>query len=210
MISKKSSTQNCLVFGITGGICCGKSTVTKTFVANSIPVVDADLIAREVVTPGSVGLALLVKKFGDKILFKGESLDRRSLADIVYEDQAKLNQLNAIMYPLIAKEAAAQFETHRLAGASIIGYDAALIIETLQADKFRPLIVVRCKLETQLKRLMDRNMLTQDEALRRIQAQMSSEQKAAQADLIINTDGPIEDSVKQTLNIIEILKSWSS
>lgn len=200
---------DCLIFGITGGIACGKSAVTKTFTANSIPIVDADLIAREVVTPGSVGLALLVKKFGDKILFKGETLDRRSLADIVYEDQAKLNQLNAIMYPLIAKEAELQFEKHRLAGATIIGYDAALIIETLQADKFRPLIVVVCKPETQLKRLMERNLLTQEEALRRIRAQMPSEQKALHADLIINTDGTIEDSVKQTLNAIEILKSWS-
>lgn len=200
---------DCLIFGITGGIACGKSTVTKTFVANNIPVVDADLIAREVVTPGSVGLVLLVKKFGKEILFNDGALDRRGLAEIVYEDQSKLNQLNEIMYPLIAKEAEVQFEKHRAAGAKIIGYDAALIIETLQADKFRPLIVVLCKPETQLKRLMDRNMLTQEEALRRIQAQMSSEQKASYADLIINTDGTIEDSVKQTLNAIEILKSWS-
>lgn len=202
----KSSQSNCLIFGITGSIACGKSAVSHTFIKNGIPIVDADLLAREVVLPNSVGLALLVKKFGKDIIFNGE-LNRSKLAEIVYDNQTKLNQLNEIMFPLIMKAAEAQFQKHREAGAVLIGYDAALIVETLQADKFRPLIVVVCKLETQLKRLMERNALTKEEALRRIEAQMPSEQKEAHADLIIRTDGTIENSVNQTLNIIEILKT---
>lgn len=197
-----------IVAGLTGGICCGKSTVSKVFLKEGFPVIDADIISREVVTPNSVGLALLVRQFGLDILLKDGSLNRRKLGEIVFQDQRQLNQLNAIMRPLINSEIIKQIKEYEVAGHKICIVDAALIIETLQADKFRPLIVVLCKPETQLKRLMDRNMLTQEEALRRIQAQMPSEQKASYADLIINTDGTIEDSVEQTLNAIEILKSW--
>lgn len=197
-----------IVAGLTGGICCGKSTVSKVFLKEGFPVIDADIISREVVTPNSVGLALLVRQFGLDILLKDGSLNRRKLGEIVFQDQRQLNQLNAIMRPLINSEIIKQIKEYEVAGHKICIVDAALIIETLQADKFRPLIVVLCKPETQLKRLMDRNLLTQEEALRRIQAQMPSEQKASYADLIINTDGTIEDSVEQTLNAIEILKSW--
>lgn len=199
-----------IVFGITGGIACGKSTVTKTFLEEKIPIVDADLVARDVVTPGSIGLALLAKKFGKEIIFEDNGeLDRRLLATIAFQDQNSLNTLNEIMHPLIEKESMRQIKKLQEEGAKLIGYDAALIMEMGKADHFRPLILVMCKLETQIQRLMKRNMLTKIEATQRIASQMSSDEKAIYADFIINTDDTIENSKLQTKKIIQQIKELS-
>src|SRR5271166_2035069 len=115
-----------MIFGLTGGIACGKSTVNKTFQAHGIPMVDADVIARQVVEPGTIGLGLIVAAFGQEILLPDETLDRVKLGHIVFSDKGKRKILDAIMGPLIAGESTYQLGL-RARDRSIVGYDAALI-----------------------------------------------------------------------------------
>lgn len=194
------------VFGLTGGICCGKSTASKLIAQANIPVIDADQVARDVVIPGSMGLEELVMAFGDVILQEGGQLNRQMLGSLVFADKEKLKILNSIMLPLIETQANCLINIYRNAGVELICWDAALVIEAGNADKYRPLIVVSCLPETQLVRLMKRNSLSEEEARARINAQMPSKDKEAYADFIINTDGSLEESQNQVNLIIKQLK----
>jgi dephospho-CoA kinase len=195
-----------ITFGLTGGIASGKSTVTKTFRAAGIPMVDADIIARQVVEPGTPGLQAVINAFGTEYLLPDGTLNRIKLGALVFADKKELDICNKIMMPLIHDEGAAQIKKLHDDGHLIVGYDAALICEIGNAEKYRPLIVVHCPTDTQLARLMSRNNLTRDEAMARIQAQMPVEKKKAMADYLIDTSGTVENSVKQTENIIQQLK----
>lgn len=195
-----------IIFGLTGGIACGKSTVTKTFQAHDIPMIDADVVARQVVEPGTVGLSSIVATFGQDILQKDGTLDRGKLGKLAFSNAEAMAKLNHIMAPLIDEETNKQIRMLRLAGHKLIGYDAALICEMGNADRYRPLIVVYCPRDTQIERLMKRNNLTREEAVARVEAQMPVEQKAHMADHLIYTWGTIEESRIQTEMLIEILK----
>jgi dephospho-CoA kinase len=194
-----------ITFGLTGGIAVGKSRVTRTFRANNIPIVDADIVAREVVVPGSIGHNKIMKRFGPPYFNQDNTLNRTKLAALVFSNKLALRELNAIMLPLISSESNKQIDIlHK--EHPIVGYDAALIIEQGNADKFRPLIVVGCSLEIQLARVIARTGLTEAEAMDRISAQMTFEEKSSVADYIINTSGSLEDSYNQTIQIISILQ----
>jgi dephospho-CoA kinase len=201
-----------IIFGLTGGICSGKSKVSLTFVKSGIPMVDADLIARQVVEPGTDGLHSIVEMFGSEMLLPDGTLNRAKLADLVFSNpdarlrQESMNALNSLMAPLIQEESTRQLNKLQADGHPIIGYDAALIIEMGNADKYRPLVVVVCSRKSQVERMMSRNGLTREQAMDRINAQISVEQRAKFADYIIYTEGSIEDSIKQTERIIGILK----
>jgi dephospho-CoA kinase len=201
-----------ITFGLTGGIASGKSTVSKTFQSHGIPMVDADLITRQVVDLGTPGLAAITNVFGPEILLPDGMLNRVKLGSIVFSHpnlevrKACMSTLNGIMAPLIEEESARQLNKLRDEGHPLVGYDAALICEMGNADKYRPLIVVACSRRSQVARLMSRNSLTEAEAMDRIAAQMSPEQRVHLADYTIYTEGSIEDSVAQTENLIEILK----
>ncbi len=195
-----------ITFGLTGGIASGKSTVTKTFRAAGIPMVDADQVARQVVAPGSYGLNAIVDAFGTQYLLPDGNLDRVNLAKLVFADKEALRRIDKIMLPLINAESNAQIKKLHENGNLLVGYDAALICEMGNCEKFRPLIVVHCPRDTQIARLMSRNSLTRDEAVLRIDAQMPVEKKMSLADYLIDTSGTIENSVNQTKNIIEILR----
>jgi dephospho-CoA kinase len=200
-----------IVVGLTGGICCGKSTVSKTFLKNNIPVLDADQIARDVVRPHSLGLVQIIDAFGLRFLKADGNLDRQALGAVVFSDLNAMDQLNTIMSPLIQEESTKQIKVLQDAGHSFMIYDGALIVEMGNADKYRPLIVVSCTPEQQLERLMKRGMghgpLTREQAMSIIATQMSPEIKAHMADYIVYTFGTVEDSIKQTELIIEILKT---
>ena len=187
-----------ITFGITGGIASGKSTVTKTFIKLGVPIVDADVVARQVVEPGTVGLEAIVDAFGQDILCIDGTLNRPKLGDLVFHDATQMSMINHIMTPLINTESSRQIAEMHAQGHEIVGYDAALICEMGNADKYRPLIVVQCPQAIQVERLMKRNDLTYDQAMARITCQMPVEQKAKLADWIIDTSGTIEDSTKQT------------
>lgn len=196
-----------ITFGLTGGIACGKSTVTKTFRAHNIPIVDADIVARQVVEPGTLGLASLVETFGQDCLQTDGTLNRPALGRHVFGNREAMAKLNHIMVPLVANESDRQLNELHKAGHSIVGYDAALIIEYGRVNQFRPLIVVSCPRDIQLSRLMKRNNLTREEAMNRIMAQIPVEQKVKLADFVIDTSGSVEDSVEQTQKIIIQLRS---
>ena len=195
-----------ITFGLTGGIACGKSTVTKVFARHGIPIVDADVVAREVVKRGTQSLKAIVATFGDQYLLPDGTLDRIKLGALVFEDKQSMFALNLIMGPAIQEESARQLQAFHNQGHRLVGYDAALICEMGNADKYRPLIVVYCPRDTQIERLMKRNSLTREQAVARIDAQMPVEQKVHMADEIIYTWGTIEESNIQTEFIIERLK----
>lgn len=192
--------------GLTGGIASGKSTVSRTLRAHNIPVVDADIIARQVVEPGTFGHHQIALIFGDDYINNDNTINRIKLGELVFADKAALHTLNEFMAPLINTESKLQLEALHASGHPIVVYDAALIVEMGNADKYRPLIVVYCESEIQLQRLMSRNSLAQADALARIKAQISPEEKVKLADFVINTSTTIEDSIKQTENIIIKLK----
>lgn len=194
-----------ITFGLTGGIASGKSTVTKTLRAAGIPIVDADIVARQVVEVGTPGWGMVRAMFGTEYLNEDDTLNRTKLAALVFSDKQALYNMNAIMTPLINAESTAQIKKLHDGGAPLVGYDAALICEMGNSEKYRPLIVVHCPRDTQLARLMSRNSLTRDEAMARIEAQMPVEKKMALADYLIDTSGTVEESINQTKRIIEIL-----
>lgn len=210
-----------MIFGLTGGIACGKSTVTKTFKANGIPMVDADQVARDVVRPGSEGWFQVFLAFGKEYLNSDDSINRVKLGELVFSSPSEMKKLNDIMKPLIEKEANQQLthlldfgwlqwdeETKQatLGKPGMVGYDAALIVEMGNADKYRPLIVVNCPPEIQIERLIKRNNLTREQAQARIDSQIPVSEKVKVADFVIDTSGTIENSVKQTQEIISKLK----
>jgi len=195
-----------LTFGLTGGIATGKSTINKIFTANDIPLVDADIVARQVVEPGTEGLYSLGKEFGAQYINANGSLDRSKLGSLIFKDFSAKSRLDHIMFPLIFEEVEKQIKSLHDSGYPIVGYDSALIIESGLADGFRPLIVAYCSEEQQIARLMKRNGLIWAEAMLRIASQMPAQQKVVYADYIINTGGTKEESAFQTLEIIKKLK----
>jgi dephospho-CoA kinase len=189
-------------FGLTGGICCGKSTVAKTFQNHTIPMVDADIVARQVVEPGSYGWRQVIRSFGVEYLNANGTLNRTKLGALVFSDSAARHLLDEIMAPLISAESRTQLAALHAQGNTIVGYNAALIVEMGNYEKYRPLIVVSCPRDVQVERLMSRNNLTEYEAVARIEAQMPLEKKIKMADYLIDTSGTIEESIKQTEIII--------
>ncbi len=179
------------LFGLTGGIASGKSTVAARFAARGVPVVDADALAREVVLPGTDGLAEIRATFGDAVLQADGTLDRKALAAIVFADEAKRRRLNAITHPRIAARSAARAAALAARGVPIACYEAALIVENGLADAFRPLVVVAAPLHLQIERAVARDGATPDEARARIGAQTSLEEKKTIADFVISNDGDL-------------------
>lgn len=195
-----------ITFGLTGGIASGKSTVTKTFRKHFISIVDADIIAREVVEVGTLGWRIIRALFGPEYLNDDQTVNRTKLGALVFADAQAMHHLNFHMKNLIGEESYKQIRELHNSGAKIVGYDAALIIEHGNNVKYDPLIVVSCPIEMQLERLMKRNAFSHDEAMARISSQMPLFEKIKFADYVIDTSGSIESSIAQTEKIISQLK----
>lgn len=202
-----------MIFGLTGGIASGKSTVTKTFLKYGVPMVDADIVARQVVEPGKPGLAAIVDAFGSQMLLPDGTMNRPKMAEQVFSNpdlsrrQSLMSKLNSIMAPLVVEESTRQLNKLQADGHALVGYDAALICEMGNAGKYRPLIVVYCPTDTQCERLMSRNNLTRERAMDIIGVQMPIDAKARMADRIIYTWGTIEQSIIQTEFVLDWLRS---
>lgn len=196
-----------LKVGLTGSIAVGKSYVCQVFSELGAVVLDADKTAREVVEPNTKGWKLIVENFGENILQSDKQINRLKLGAIVFADEAKRQLLNSIVHPLVF-EAQAQWLEQREAEnpQNIAIIDAALMIESGNYKRFEKLIVVWCKPEIQLQRLMLRNNLSEEEALKRINVQMPQEEKKRFADFLIETSEGFEASKKQTIEIYERLK----
>ena len=193
--------------GLTGSIAVGKSFVTSVFAELGCHVLDADQTAREVVMPGAAGLDAVVREFGDDILAPDGTLDRARMASIVFADEAKRQRLNHLLHPFIIArqdEILREWEGEDPNGIGIV--DAALMIESGGYKRFDKLIVVHCRPEVQLERLMLRNNLTLAEAERRIASQMPQEEKQRYADYLIDTSDGFELTRKRTVEVYKELR----
>jgi len=188
--------------GLTGSIGVGKTFVASVFIELGCHVLDADQTAREVVMPGTPGLKALVEEFGDDILATDGTLDRKRLGALIFADQSKRQRLNHILHPFIIArqdEILNGWEAEDPNGIGIV--DAALMIESGGYKRFDKLIVVHCRPEVQLERLMLRDKLSREEALRRINSQMPQEEKQQFADYLIDTSDGFELTRSRSVEI---------
>ena len=196
-----------LRIGLTGSSGVGKSFVAGVLADLGCHVLDADLAAREVVTPGSAGLLAVVNAFGTNVLQKDGTLDRQHLGSIIFADPTKRELLNSILHPhIIALQDHQLREWEALDHDGIAVVDAALMIESGGFKRFDKLIVVHCRPEVQIQRLMARDNLTREEAQKRINAQMSQEEKQKFADFLIDTSDGFESTRKRTTEVYEDLR----
>lgn len=199
-----------LKVGLTGSIAVGKSFVLGVLAELGCHVIDADKIAREVVEPETEGLKLVREYFGEGVLKPDGTLDRAKLGTIIFDDEEKRTKLNSILHPLIiAAQNRLISEWEKKDPAGIVVIDAALMIESGGYRRLDKLIVVHCRPETQLQRLMTRNGLTRDEAERRIRSQMPQEEKKKYADFLIDTSGDFADTRAQGKAVYEQLQQIS-
>lgn len=197
-----------LKVGLTGSIAVGKSFVLSVLEELGCRVIDADQVAREVVTPESPGLKAVAETFGPDILQSDGSLNREKLGAQVFADEAKRLKLNSVLHPfIIAKqdETMRQWEQETPDGIAVV--DAALMIESGGYQRFDKLIVVHCRPDVQLQRLMSRNGLSREEAERRTRAQMPQEEKKKYADFLIDTSDGFQAARHQTESVWQRLQS---
>ncbi|MFD4034640.1 dephospho-CoA kinase [Streptomyces sp. NPDC058637] len=190
-----------LKVGLTGGIGAGKSEVSRLLVSYGAVLVDADRIAREVVEPGTPGLASVVETFGPGILAADGTLDRPALGAIVFADPARLAALNALVHPLVGARSA---ELERAAAPdAVVVHDVPLLTENGLAPLYDLVVVVDATPETQLDRLVRLRGMTESDARARMAAQATRAERLAVADLVVDNDGPLEDLEPQ------VRKLWS-
>jgi dephospho-CoA kinase len=197
-----------LTVGLTGGIGAGKSEVARLFASYGAVLVDSDVIAREVVEPGTEGLAAVVAEFGDRILTADGRLDRPKLGAVVFADEARRAALNAIVHPLVRRRSA---ELQQAAGPdAIVVNDVPLLAENGLAALYDLVVVVDADPATQLDRLVRLRGMTEDEARSRIAAQATREQRLAVADVVIDNDGPLEGLEPRVRAVWEGLRERAS
>lgn len=193
-----------LRIGLTGGIGSGKSAVADHLQAEGAVIIDSDVLAREVVEPGTAGWAAIRERFGPGVLLEDGSLDRAALGAIVFGDERARVDLNAIVHPLV-RARAAELEAAAVAAdpCAVVVHVVPLLVETGQAGRFDHVIVVDCPVETQVARVVARSGLTPAEAEARVAAQASREERLAAADVVIVNDGSLEDLRR------EVRRAWS-
>ncbi|KAL3644783.1 hypothetical protein CASFOL_009963 [Castilleja foliolosa] len=181
------------VVGLTGGIGTGKSTVSNLFKAHGIPVVDADIVAHNVLKKGTGGWRKVVAAFGNDILLASGEVDRQKLGKIVFNDPDKRQLLNRLLAPYISSGILLEVFKLWMKGCKIIVLDVPLLFEAKMDKWTKPIIVVWADPETQLQRLMARDGSTVEEAKSRIDAQMSLDLKRTKADIVIDNSRSLED-----------------
>jgi dephospho-CoA kinase len=193
------------IIGLTGGIACGKSAVERIFTECGATVIDADQLARAVVAPGSEGLREVVEAFGSHLLLDSGALDRTALGALVFADAEARARLNAILHPRIALASQQAIAGAFAAGAPLIVYSAALLVEGGTHRGFDGLLVVTCAPALQRARLASRDGLSQDEVDQRLAAQMPLADKAAAATWLLHNDGSLDDLRHATCSLAH---SW--
>ena len=179
-----------ILVGLTGGVATGKSTVAKMFEQCGAAVINADLLARQVVEPGKPAWRAIVKLFGKTVLNQDRSLDRQALGSIVFRNRTKRRQLERIIHPRVAREQ--ERLVHRVAKRkphAVVIYEVPLLFEAGVDKRVDKIIVVTADRETQIARLKKRNGLSRAEAIRRISSQMPLAKKIQRADHVLN--GPL-------------------
>lgn len=180
--------------GLTGGIAAGKSMVSGLLAELGAWILDADAISREVVEPGTEGLKAVAAEFGEKVIMPDGTLDRKALGAEVFGDPQKLERLNGILHPIIKAEMlkrAAEIEEQH--PKDIVIFDVPLLIESGWQDVADEVWLVSAPIEQRIRRIAMRDGLDEKQAMERISAQMTDEQKAKYADVIINNGGSIQE-----------------
>lgn len=183
--------------GLTGGIGSGKSTVSRLLLSYGAVVVDADLLAREVVAPGTAGLARVVEEFGPGVLLPDGSLDRPALGAIVFADPQALARLNAIVHPAVGERTAALVAQAEADGAEVLVHDVPLLAENGLAAMYDEVVVVATAPEVQLDRLVRLRGMSAADAGARIAAQAPLADKLAVATRVLHNDGTPEELEQQ-------------
>lgn len=190
--------------GLTGGIGSGKSEVSRRLASAGAVLIDADAIAREVVAPGTAGLAAVTEAFGEEILLPGGGLDRERLGEIVFADPAKLARLSGIVHPLVGQRMA-ELESSADHDAVVV-HDVPLLAENKMAAAYDLVVVVDAPEPMQLDRLTGQRGLSAEQARARMAAQATREQRLAIADLVIDNSGSLDELDRQVSAVWEELR----
>ena len=194
-----------MIIGLTGSIASGKSTIAAILKDIGLPIIDADLVARDVVEPGSQTLKEIEAVFGGEVINGDGTLNREALGQIIFHDPAKRKELNDLMHPAIRANMLSKRDRLVKEGYRTIIMDIPLLFESRLQHFVEKILVVSVTEETQLSRLMQRNSLSEGEARARIQSQLPISEKEKGADAVIYNNGSIEESKWQ---LERILAEW--
>jgi len=187
------SEPTLLTWGLTGNIACGKSAVEALLRERGIPVIDADQVARDVVAPGQPTLEAIAARFGRELLQADGSLDRAALGAIVFADEAARRDLEALTHPPIIAETLRRVASLAAVGHELAVVSAALMVESGSYAGYAGLLVVTCDQQIQLQRLMNRDRLSREDALARVDSQLGQQEKASYADAVVDNSGSLAD-----------------
>jgi dephospho-CoA kinase len=184
---------------LTGGIASGKSTVARRLAEHGAVVVDADVLAREVVEPGEPALAAISERFGPSVIRADGTLDRPALGAIVFSDAAARADLNAITHPAVTLRSQRLFAQAAEADpAAVVVYDVPLLAEGRGAGEFDEVVVVHAPQHVRIQRLVALRGMTEEEARARVSSQASDEERLALADVVIDSSGTLEETLART------------
>jgi dephospho-CoA kinase len=185
------------LIGLTGGIGSGKSTVARMLVERGATLVDADVLAREVVEPGMPALAEIAAEFGPRVIHPDGHLDRTALGEMVFADAARRERLNQITHPRVGVLMQERIAAAVQSGAPLVVVDIPLLFETARQGLFEGVMLVWAPPDAQLARLVERDGWPEDEARRRVAAQMPMDEKRTLATWVIDNSGPLADTEHQ-------------
>ncbi|MEV7621037.1 dephospho-CoA kinase [Microbacterium sp. NPDC089321] len=186
------------LIALTGGIASGKSTVAARLAEHGATVIDADAIVREVQQPGGPVLEAIVAEFGRDVLTADGALDRAALGARVFGDEAALQRLNAIVHPAVRAESHRRFAAALSTDpASVVVYDVPLLVEARVDDPWDLIVVADAPADERVRRMVHLRGMDEDDASRRIGAQVSDEERRAIADVVIDTSGSMDDTLAQ-------------
>jgi dephospho-CoA kinase len=192
---------------LTGGIATGKSHVRAEFERLGVPTIDSDTLAREAVALGTPGLAAVVERFGRDVLAPSGGLDRQKLASIVFMDPSARRDLEAIVHPAVREATERWFDSLDPARYDVAIADIPLLYEVGRERDFDAVIVTAVDAETQVRRVMNRDGLAEEEARQRLAAQLPIDEKVRRADFVIPTDGTIEQTAEQVRRVLDQLQA---
>ncbi len=187
------------LIALTGGIASGKSTIAARLAEHDAVVIDADGLVREVQQPGSAVLEEIAAAFGPGVLDESGALDRAALGAIVFGDPDALGRLNGIVHPAVRAESARRFaEAFAVDPAAVVVYDVPLLVEARVDDPWDLIVVAHAPADVRARRLVTLRGMSEQEAAARIAAQVSDEQRLAIADVVIDTNGGLDETLRQT------------
>lgn len=196
------------VVGLTGGIGSGKSTVSQMLRQSGVDVVDADLIARQVVRPGTKAWKQIKQHFGDHMILNNGEIDRKMLSEVIFSDESQRRLLNKITHPEIYKQIFKELLIYLLLWRQFVVLDLPLLFESGKMTHYlTKIIVVKCSREQQIQRLITRNNYSEGESIARIDAQMPLDKKCEMSDFVIDNSRELSDTRNQVRQVVKQLRS---